>query len=186
MDGSDGELAGVIADLASDEVGTTLGEESAMKPTYWRPHALPALLAMAMAGLLCGNASAVTLENLKDAQLDGIFGTYAPGGDCKREPRITVDDSGLGYAHAGKTTHSTSIEYAVSFGGPEYDGISRWIFPFPVNADDVGRVLMTFNGDEKPGTLAVEPNLGPGQSLSGLQASLVKASPYARCGKAPR
>ena len=95
-----------------------------------------------------------------------------------------MDESGLAYAHAGKTTHSTSIEFAVSFGGPEYDGNSRWIFPFPVNADDVGRVLMTFNADEK-GALTVDPNLGPGESLSALQTALVKASPYARCGKVP-
>lgn len=149
------------------------------------PHALPALLAIGIAGLLSGHASAVTLDNLKDSNLDDIFGTYGPGGDCKREPLITVDDSGLAFAHAGKTTHSASIEYAVSYGGQEYDGISRWIFPFPVNDNDFGRVLMTFNADEKRGTLTADPDLGPGQSLSALQASLVAASPYAKCGKAP-
>jgi hypothetical protein len=142
-------------------------------------------LAMGLAMLVAGAADAVTLGTLKGSHLDGIYGTYAPRGDCKREPRITVDDSGLAFMHAGQATHSRSIEYAVSYGGPEYSGISQWIFPFPVGDDDFGRVLMTFNPDEKPGTLQVESNLGPGQGYTPLQAALVKASPYARCGKAP-
>ena len=156
-----------------------------MKITCSLPRTFPALLAIAMTGLLFGNASALTLGNLKDSHLDDIYGTYGPGGDCKREPRITVDDSGLAFAYAGQTTHSRNIEYALSYAAPDYDGISRWIFPFPVSDDDFGRVLMTFNANEKRGTMTAEPDLGPGQNLSGLQASLVKASPFARCGKAP-
>lgn len=145
----------------------------------------PFLLGIAFAVLLCGSAQGVTLGNLKDAQLDDIYGTYAPGGDCKREPRITVDESGLAFSHAGTSTHSGNIEYALSFGGPEYAGISRWLFPFPVDDNDFGRVLLTFNPDEKAGALAAESDLGPGQHLSALQAALVASSPYARCGKAP-
>jgi hypothetical protein len=156
-----------------------------MKITRCLPRMLPALLTIGMAGLLFGDASALTLANLKGAQLDDIYGTYAPGGDCKREPRITVDNSGLAYAYAGKATHSKSMEYGISYGGQEYNGISRWIFPFPVSDSDFGRVLMTFNAGEKRGVLTAEPDLGPGQHLSGLQAALIKASPYARCGKAP-
>ncbi|MEO6138870.1 MAG: hypothetical protein ABIP11_09430 [Luteimonas sp.] len=147
----------------------------------YMPRNTLALMSVAMAGLLSGNASALTLANLKDAHLDDIYGTYGPGGDCKREPRISVDDSGLAYAYAGKTTHSKSIEYAVSYGPPGYVGISRWIFPFPVSEDDFGRVLMTFNANEKPGALSLEPDLGPGQRLSALQAALVKAARYAKC-----
>jgi hypothetical protein len=155
-----------------------------MKIAGFVPRTRLALL-VAMAALLSGNATAVTLDNLKDSQLDDIYGTYAPGGDCKREPRIIVDDSGLAFANAGKTTHGTGIEYALSYGGPEYAGISRWIFPFPVDDNDFGRVLLTFNPEEKRVTLGAESDLGPGQSLSALQAALVKASPYTRCGKAP-
>ncbi len=140
-----------------------------------------AVIAMGAAALALGSANAVTLANLEGAQLDDLYGTYAPHGDCRREPRITVDDSGLAFRQAGRTTHARSIEYALSFAGPDYAGISRWIFPFPVNDDDVGRVLMTFNPDEKPGTLMVESNLGPGQRMTALQSALVEASPYARC-----
>ncbi len=53
--------------------------------------------------------------------------------------------------------------------------------PFPVSDGDFGRVGMTVNPDEKPGTLAFDSNLGPGQSLNALQAALVHGSPYARC-----
>jgi hypothetical protein len=154
-----------------------------MHPIRSLSKTLPAMLAMGVAALLPGNVDALTLGNLKGAQLDGIYGTYAPRGDCTREPRITVDDSGLAYMLGGKSTHSGNVEYAVSYGGQEYTGISQWIFPFPVSDDDFGRVLMTFNADEKAGKLLVDPDLGPGQGLSALQAALVKASPFARCAK---
>ncbi len=156
-----------------------------MKLDHVMPMKAPGLLAICLAMLLPATADAVTLSKLKGSYLDGIYGTYAPHGDCKREPRITVDDAGFAYLQAGQATHSRSIEYAVSYGGPEYSGASQWFFPFPVNDDDFGRVLMTFNPDEKPGTLLVESNLGPGQTFTALQAALVKASPYARCSKAP-
>src|SRR3546814_12052611 len=52
--------------------------------------------------------------------LDSLYGTYVPRGDCKREPRVTVDDSGFAYAYAGKTTHSHSIEWPLTFMGNSY------------------------------------------------------------------
>jgi len=153
-----------------------------MKIISYMTRAVPAL-AVGIGAL--GVANAVTLKSLKDSQLTDLYGIYAPGGDCKREPRIKVDDSGLAYEYAGHSTHSTSIEYALTYGGPNYAGISRWIFPFPVNDNDVGRVLMVFNPEEKPGTLTAEPNLGLGEHMSEFQAALVKASPYAKCAKTP-
>lgn len=154
-----------------------------MHPIRCLSTTLSATLAMGVLALLPGQAGALTLEHLKGAQLEGIYGTYAPHGDCTREPRITVDDSGFAYLLGGKATHGGKVEYALTYGGPEYTGISQWIFPFPVSDDDFGRVLMTFNADEKRGALQVEPDLGPGQSLNALQAALVKASPFARCAK---
>jgi hypothetical protein len=82
---------------------------------------------------------------------------------------------------AGRSTHRDTVEYALTYLGPEYQGISRVIFPFLVSDDDMGRVVMTFNDGEKPGTLKIDSDLGPGQSLTPLQAALVKHSPYARC-----
>ncbi|MGH8213736.1 MAG: hypothetical protein ACREPP_10970, partial [Rhodanobacteraceae bacterium] len=114
------------------------------------------LLCASLVALVSPPASAVTLHGLKNSQLDDIYGAYAPRGDCSREPKIALDDSGMTFKLGGKSTHSGTVEYALTYGGPEYAGISRWIFPFPVNDDDPGRVLMTFNDNEKSGALKIE------------------------------
>ena len=69
-----------------------------MKIIYYMTRVVPAL-AVGIGAL--GVANAVTLKTLKDSQLTDLYGIYAPGGDCKREPRIKVDDSGLAYEYAG-------------------------------------------------------------------------------------
>lgn len=146
----------------------------------------PLLCAVGIAVLASGNAQAVTTHDLGGAQLQPIYGTYAPQGNCQREPRIVVDESGFSYQYAGQVAHPRTFEWAVSYGGPEYQGISLWFFPFVVNDNDFGRVLMTVNPNEKVGTLSVEADLAKGQSLPRLQAALVSHSPYARCkGTAP-
>ena len=142
---------------------------------------LRALLCASLVTFVSAPAPAITLHGLKNGQLDDIYGTYAPRGECAREPKIAVGDSGMTFTHAGKSTRSGTVEYALTYMGPDYQGISHVVFPFPVNEDDVGRVMMTFNAGEKRGALAVESNLGPGQSFSPLEAALVKHSPYAKC-----
>jgi hypothetical protein len=139
-------------------------------------------LALAM-GLMAGNARALTLHGLKGQGLSAAYGTYAPRGDCQREPRITVDDSGFTYRYRGHTSHPTTFEHALTYAGPDYQGIGQWFFPFPLSDSDYGRLLMTINPDEKAGTLKFEPNVAPGESLTPLQAALVKGSPYAKCSK---
>lgn len=139
------------------------------------------LWAAGAAALASGNAHALTLHDLKGQHAEGIYGTYAPHGDCRREPRIVVDDSGFGFQYGGQFAHPGTFEWAVSYGGPEYEGRSQWFFPFVVNDDDFGRVLMTVNSGEKVGTMSIEPNVAKGQSLNPLQAALVKHSPYTRC-----
>lgn len=143
---------------------------------------LRAVVGMLGLFIVIGAAQALTVPNLKGKGLQQLYGTYAPRGDCRSEPRVVVDDSGFAYTVSGSTTHSGTIEWAVSYGGPDYHGISNWFFPFPLSDSDFGRVLMTFNPDEHAGKLAFEPNLGPGESMTALQAALTKHSPYARCG----
>lgn len=146
-------------------------------------HAHSSILGLALLATLAASspALALTIHSLKGQHLQALYGTYAPRGDCKREPRIGVDDSGFAYSLHGRTLHSRTIERAVGYMGPEYTGSSEWFFPFPLNDVDFGRVLMTFNPDNRIGALVIEPDLGPGQSLSPLQAALVHGSPYARC-----
>ncbi len=146
----------------------------------------PLLCAVGIAVLTSGNVHAVTAHDLGSAQLQPIYGTYAPQGNCQREPRIVVDGSGFSYQYGGQVVHPRTFEWAVSYGGPEYQGASLWFFPFVVNENDFGRVLMTVNPNEKVGTLSVEADLAKGPSLPPLQAALVRHSPYAKCkGTAP-
>jgi hypothetical protein len=101
-----------------------------------------------------GTASAVEVTNL--AGLEDIFGRYAPGGDCKRQPQILVEFSGLTFDVSGATERVTNPEYAVSYGAHDYDGISKWIFPFRL-ADGYA-ILMTFNANEQKGALLIDPH----------------------------
>jgi hypothetical protein len=138
------------------------------------PFGLAALLA------LPGTVRAVQVHDLKG--LEDIFGRYAPAGDCQRQPRIVVDESGLAFDVAGKTTKVTDPEYAASYGPHDYAGITKWIFPFRTSGGFP--ILMAFHDGEKPGALAItaqDEGWKGGPPLSPLNAALVKGSPYARC-----
>jgi len=129
-------------------------------------------------------AGAVTVTDLRGIHLDSLFGRYAPRGDCAREPRITVDPTGIAFTNGGRTVHTGKFEYAVSYGPYDYQGISSWFFPFVKNADDFGPVLMTFNADEKPGLLTIT-NQATG-AASPLHAALFRNSPYSKCASMQR
>lgn len=130
--------------------------------------------------LLALTAAAVEVRDLKGH--DAIFGRYTPGGNCKREPRILVDATGITFEVAGKKTKPATIEYALAYGPHDYAGISVWIFPFILK--DGYSILMTFNANEVKGVLTVDPQdegYAGGPPLSPLNAALVKGSPYKRC-----
>ena len=124
-------------------------------------------------------AGAVSVTNLKGMHLDSLFGRYAPGGDCTREPRIVVDATGFAFSRGGKTVHTGKFEHAVSYGPYDYAGMSQWFFPFVKSDDDMGPVLMTFNAGEKPGLLTIT-NEATG-AANPLHAALFKNSPYRKC-----
>lgn len=138
---------------------------------------------LAWAGLIwAGPAHAVTLTTLKDQGLDHIFGRYAPGGDCARLPRVDIDDAGFTFRVQGRTAQSRRFEYAISFMGQSYQGISAVFFPFPVNDGNFGPVILIVNADETPGRLTLETDLPKGQRPDPLHAVLAAASPLKRCG----
>jgi hypothetical protein len=142
------------------------------------------LMALALLALVPSpQASAVTVTNLRNMHLDALFGRYAPAGDCKREPRITVDATGFTFTNGKRTVHPARFEHAVSYGPHDYAGISAWFFPFMKNDNDYGPVLMTFNANEKRGVLMIE-NERAG-AANPLYAALAKGSPYRKCA-APR
>ena len=138
------------------------------------------VLASSWALMGVGTLKAVEVTNL--AGLEDIFGRYAPGGDCKRQPQILVELSGLTFTVAGAPIKVTNPEYAAAYGPADYAGISKWIFPFRI--PNGYPILMTFNANEKQGSLLIEAQdegWQGGPPLSPTNKALVGGSPYARC-----
>lgn len=137
-------------------------------------------VAAVIALIATSTASAVEVSNL--AGLEDIYGRYAPGGDCKRQPQILVELSGLTFEVSGATEKVTDPEYAVSYAPHDYTGISKYIFPFRL-ADGYA-ILMSFNANEQKGALLIEPHdegWAGGPPLSPRNKVLVAGSPYALC-----
>jgi len=127
-----------------------------------------------------GTASAVELSDLKG--LEDIYGRYAPGGDCKRQPQILVEQGGITIDRSGKTEKLAKVEFAASYNADSYDGIVKVIFPY-TNAAGYP-IIMFFNWNEKPGALEIQGHdegYQGGPPLTPANAVLVKGTPYARC-----
>jgi hypothetical protein len=138
------------------------------------------MAALAGALLFPGLAVAVEIDGLKD--FESLFGRYAPAGDCSQQPQIVVRAAGFAFELDGKKEQATRVEFAASYGGNSYEGITLWFFPFR-NANG-WPIIMAFNAGEKPGMLTIEPNdegWKGGPPLSARNQALVKGSPYAKC-----
>ncbi|GAB2507824.1 hypothetical protein GCM10027084_23380 [Pseudoxanthomonas sangjuensis] len=125
-------------------------------------------------------ANAVEIDDLKD--FAPLFGRYAPAGNCQRQPQVVVDANGMTFEVAGKKDRVVRLEYAASYGGNFYQGISQWFFPF--GSDGNYPILMTFNADETAGVLAITPHdegWQGGPPLGPRNKALVDGSPYRRC-----
>jgi hypothetical protein len=144
----------------------------------------PSLYGVTLTALFSGQvapAHAVELTDLKGAFSD-IHGRYAPAGDCRRQPQVVVDATGITVDVGGQTEKATRIEYATSFFGPEYSGIAKATFPF--TSANGWPIMMLFNDSEKPGALVItghDEGFQGGPPLSARNQALVDASPYARC-----
>lgn len=125
-------------------------------------------------------ASAIEVSDL--AGLEDIFGRYAPGGDCTRQPQILAEFKGLSFELTAATEKITNPEYAASYGPHDYNGISKWMFPF--RSADGYPILMTFNANEQKGALLIEVHdegWAGGPPVSPRNRVLVDGSPYALC-----
>src|SRR3546814_12685743 len=100
------------------------------------------LAACAIATIAAASAQALPLSSFKDQGVDHIFGSYAPRGDCSKEPRVTIDEKGMTFRANGREIKPPRVEYALTFMGQSYDGIMAVFFPFPVSSNVFGRVLM--------------------------------------------
>lgn len=134
------------------------------------------LLALAHPALV----NAAELSGL--AGYERLFGRYAPGGNCAKQPRIVVDSDGLTFDVDGRIELVTNPEHALSFAGPEYEGKSVFMFPFRLL--DGYSILMTFDADEVDGRLVISPQdegWPGGPKLGPRNEALVNGSPYERC-----
>ncbi|KAF1722714.1 hypothetical protein CSC75_02500 [Pseudoxanthomonas wuyuanensis] len=125
-------------------------------------------------------AHAVEITGLQDFK--ALHGRYAPGGDCKRQPQVLVDASGMTFEVSGGKEKVSRMEFAASYGGNFYEGISQWFFPFGGNGNYP--LLMTFNANEKEGAMTIEgqdEGWKGGPPFTARNRALVDGSPYARC-----
>lgn len=143
-------------------------------------------LALALASFIAlgagTTAMAVELQGLKGYHMEAIYGRYAPGGDCKRQPQIVADDSGFTFEVGGKSDKVTNPENVLEFNGPDYQGTDLWFFPFRLK--DGYSILMIFNPGSKKGVLEIAPQdegYPGGPKLSPRNQALVSGSPYAKC-----
>ncbi len=138
------------------------------------------ILVLCSAMMITGKVQAIEVKNLDG--FEAIFGRYAPGGDCSKQPHIVVDKTGFTFEVTGKSEKATHPEYAASYGGNFYEGISLWFFPY-FDPDKDRPLLLTFNADEQKGVLAVatEYNYPGGPKLDAKYQLLVNGSPYKVC-----
>lgn len=130
---------------------------------------------------LCLPAQAVELQGLNGLGLDKLYGRYAPGGDCQRQPQVLAEASGLTFFVGGKQEKVTNPEEALGFAGPDYKGPAHWLFPFRL--PDGYTILMEFTGDAA-GTVNItgqDQGYPGGPPLNARDAALVAGSPYQRC-----
>ncbi|WP_296722678.1 hypothetical protein [Erythrobacter sp.] len=138
-----------------------------------------ALCAPAM--FAAATAQALPLSSLKDQGVEHIFGSYAPRGDCSQEPRVRIDENGMMFRANGRNVKPPRVEYALTFLGQSYDGITSVFFPFPVGTNDYGRVIMFVNDDEKPGIIRFDSDLPRGQRADPFHAAFTGAGPFSLC-----
>ncbi|MGZ8184647.1 MAG: hypothetical protein ACXWT1_22115 [Methylobacter sp.] len=145
-----------------------------------QPTGILSILILCAAQMVSGTVHAIQVNNLDDFK--PLYGRYAPAGNCKKKPQIVVDSTGFTFEVAGKTEKATQPEYAASYGGNFYEGISLWFFPY-FDPDKDRPLLLTFNAGEKKGVLTVdtEYNYPGGPKLDAKYQALVDGSPYKVC-----
>jgi hypothetical protein len=81
----------------------------------------------------------------------------------------------------GREVKPQRVEYALTFMGPSYDGITAVFFPFPVRSNDYGRVIMFVNDDEKPGVIRFDADLPRGERPDPFHAAFTNGGIFTLC-----
>lgn len=141
----------------------------------------------AMGGIIAATlalAFAVPSIAVEVGNLDGFeqhFGRYAPGGDCGRQPQVVVSREGFSFEGGPALPAATRPDYAASFMGNFYEGISQFFLPYPAEPRPF---LLTLNAGEEEGVLALEPydfDYEGGPRLPDKYRPYIAGSPYLRC-----
>lgn len=114
-----------------------------------------------------------------------VYGSYAPGGDCAKQPRINVDRTGVHLDTAAGKRGPLPIMVSYTWaGGARYDGIMTWALVKHGGKDRFGDdqkpVILTFNLREQRGVLGVE-RLEPQVPLDGQLTSITQAAMFKVC-----
>lgn len=142
------------------------------------------LVTALLGGALASTTFAADLELPPD-----VHGTYAPRGDCAKQPRVVVNRAGVHLDTAagqrGPLPHMVSYTFV---GGARYSGIQIWALVKHGGkdrwGDDHQPVILTFNANEKPGALTAERSgtgTEPPVALDGPLSSLVQSGHFRRC-----
>jgi hypothetical protein len=140
-----------------------------------------ALAGASLSAFASASGHALPLSDFKGQGVDHIFGSYAPGGDCSKEPRVVIDQNGMRFRAKGREVKPQKVEHALTFMGPSYEGITAVFFPFPVSTNDYGRVIMFVNDDEKPGVIRFDADLPPGGRPDPFHAAFINGGLFTLC-----
>jgi hypothetical protein len=129
------------------------------------------IAAAALALLAAGSALAQGLS-------PDLKGSYAPGGNCAKEPRVTIGDA-LTVVAGGKTTRYAPVDACYSCaGGARYEGIEVWVTYLDRNKEPASPMFRV-NADEKRGALVVDRDPAAPPPMRAVAA----ASPLRKCAK---
>ena len=133
--------------------------------------------------LVSGTAAAQT-----DRPSEELYGRYAPGGDCSKQPRIEVGKTGvfIDTAAGRQGPLPVSVCYSCA-GGAQYEGIQQWVY-VKYGKDKWGGdnmpVIMMFNAEEKRGLVSIEHDDTLKTPIGAPMTQVVRAKLFRQCGAA--
>jgi len=134
------------------------------------------LLGAILTVCVAGHGGAQTIPPGRDIQ-----GSYAPQGDCSKEPRVTLSAKDLVIQSAGKPTRLAPVDACLSCaGGARYEGIEVWVSQLGADGNPK-EPMFIFNSQEKRGVLFVDKS--GLQRASAPVRAVAMASPLKRCTK---
>jgi len=135
---------------------------------------------MAMSGFGVALGLAIAGHALAQGVSPDLKGSYAPGGDCTKEPRVIIGDV-LTVIAGGKSTRYAPLDACYSCaGGARYEGIEVWV-TYLDSKKEPAYPMFRVNADEKRGNLVVDKN--DIQTAPTPVRAVAMASPLKKCAR---